>query len=194
MRDQASKLAHCGNVFYNEWAGKLAELLVGLTGREGGLGWVPGATQKETEGARVFFGSTGTEANEGAFKFARKVSKDRWLAANSSKPESDYRKFRITSFNNAFHGRTMGALSATPNPKYQDPFRPLVPGFDVGVYNGDAESVKTSIGADTCAVIVEPIQGEGGVYAASEEWLRMVRKRCDEVGAVLIFDEIQVRV
>jgi acetylornithine aminotransferase len=85
----------------------------------------------------------------------------------------------------------MGALSVTTNPKYQKPFMPLIPDVDVGKLN-DLEGIDELVGKDTCAVIVEPIQGEGGVNTAKEEWLRALRKRCDEVGAVLIFDEIQV--
>ena len=85
----------------------------------------------------------------------------------------------------------MGALSVTTNSKYQKPFAPLIPNVDVGQLN-DLEGINELVGKDTCAVIVEPIQGEGGINAAREEWLRALRKRCDEVGAVLIFDEIQV--
>jgi len=87
----------------------------------------------------------------------------------------------------------MGALSVTTNPKYQKPFAPLIPDVDVGRLN-DLEGINELVGKDTCTVIVEPIQGEGGVNAASEDWLRALRKRCDEVGAVLIFDEIQVHI
>lgn len=85
----------------------------------------------------------------------------------------------------------MGALSVTPTEKYQRPFTPLIPGVDVGKLN-DLEGLRTLVGPDTCAVIVEPIQGEGGIHTAQEEWLRALRRRCYEVGAVLIFDEIQV--
>ncbi|KAG8893239.1 acetylornithine aminotransferase [Tulasnella sp. 408] len=84
----------------------------------------------------------------------------------------------------------MGALSATTNPKYQKPFEPLIPGFSVGELN-DYEGVSKMIDSDTCAVIVEPVQGEGGLSVCEADWLRLLRKRCDEVGAVLIFDEIQ---
>jgi len=85
----------------------------------------------------------------------------------------------------------MGALSVTSTPKYQLPFIPLLPGIDVGKLN-DFEGLQSLVGDDTCAVIVEPIQGEGGINTATEEWLRALRRRCDDVGAVLIFDEIQV--
>lgn len=85
----------------------------------------------------------------------------------------------------------MGALSVTTNPKYQKPFTPLIPGVKVGHLN-DTVDLEGLIGEKTCAVIVEPIQGEGGIHAADASWLRVLRKRCDEVGAVLIYDEIQV--
>jgi acetylornithine aminotransferase len=168
-------------VYHNEWAPRLAELLVTLTQREGGLGFARGTT---TGGAKVFFSNSGTEANEGALKIARKVGKDRAAAGAS--------KTRIACFENAFHGRSMGALSVTPNPKYQAPFAPLLPGIDVGVLNNLA-GLDALVTEETCAVIVEPIQGEGGVNSASAEWLAALRSRCDAVGAVLIFDEIQVR-
>jgi len=171
-------------VYHNEWAPQLAELLVTLTQREGGLGFAPGTSP--SAGAKVFFSNSGTEANEGALKIARKVGKDRASAAGVA-PEG---KTRIACFANAFHGRSMGALSVTPNAKYQAPFAPLLPGIDVGTLN-DVAGLEGLVTAETCAVIVEPIQGEGGVNTASTEWLAALRKRCDAVGAVLIFDEIQ---
>jgi acetylornithine aminotransferase len=133
------------------------------------------------DAAQVFISNSGTEANEAAIKFARKVGRS--LDESGAKHE-------FVSFHNSFHGRTMGALSATPNPKYQTPFSPMVPGFKYGNYN-DIEQLQTLITDKTCGVIVEPIQGEGGVNVATPEFLVALRKRCDEVGAVLIFDEIQ---
>ncbi|KAJ7781505.1 acetylornithine aminotransferase [Mycena metata] len=180
IAEQAGKLLHTSNVYHNEWAPRLAELLVTLTQRDGGLGFAPGTTSGG--GAKVFFTNSGTEANEGALKIARKVGKDRAAEGTS--------KTRIVCFENAFHGRSFGSLSVTPNPKYQAPFAPLLPGVDVGHLN-DVEAIEGLIGEETCAVIVEPIQGEGGVNTANEEWLRALRRRCDAVGAVLIFDEIQ---
>ncbi|KIY45850.1 acetylornithine and succinylornithine aminotransferase [Fistulina hepatica ATCC 64428] len=177
MQEQSASLLHTSNVYHNEWAPKLAQLLVTLTQKNGGLGFSPGTTEG---GAKVFFANSGTEANEGALKIARKVGKDRGGAS----------KTRITCFKNAFHGRTMGALSVTPNNKYQGPFVPLIPGIDVGEYN-NFPSLESLITSDTCAVIVEPIQGEGGVNPARAEWLATLRARCDSTGAVLIFDEIQ---
>lgn len=192
LTEQAGKLLHTSNVYHNEWAGKLAELLVTLTRTEGGLGYTVAGNQGPN--AKVFFSNSGTEANEGALKIARKVGKDRWAACASNRSWDDAActKTRIVCFENSFHGRSMGALSVTINAKYQKPFMPLIPGVDVGKLN-DLEGLENLVGEDTCAVIVEPVQGEGGIHNASEEWLRALRKRCDDVGAVLIFDEIQVR-
>jgi len=145
----------------------------------GGLGFEKGT--EGSGGGKVFFSNSGTEANEGALKIARKVGKDRSPSGS---------KTRLVCFEGSFHGRSMGALSVTSNPKYQKPFAPLIPGVDVGRLN-EMRSVEELIGPDTCGVIVEPIQGEGGVHVAEVDWLRAVRKRCHEVGAVLIFDEIQ---
>lgn len=185
-------------MYHNEWAGPLAELLVTTTQRDGGLGYAPGTTEADTNnkpGAKVFFANSGTEANEGALKIARKVGKDRWAANDTSRRSWDSEactKTRIVCFENSFHGRSMGALSVTSNPKYQKPFVPLIPGVDVGKLNV-FEGLEGLVGEDTCAVILEPIQGEGGINVAETDWLVALRKRCDEVGAVLIFDEIQVR-
>lgn len=185
-------------MFYNQWATALAELIVSLTQREGGLGWLsssaPSSDSQPSSGAKVFFANSGTEANEGALKIARKVGKDRWAAKKGRDVRWDEpacRKWRIACFENSFHGRTMGSLSATNNTKYQKPFAPLVPGFDCGKVN-DHDGLHQLITEDTCGVIVEPIQGEGGIFVVDAEWLKALRKRCDEVGAVLIFDEIQV--
>ncbi|RPD61855.1 acetylornithine and succinylornithine aminotransferase [Lentinus tigrinus ALCF2SS1-7] len=194
MRTTASTLLHSSNVYHHEHAGKLAELLITLTQSEGGLGWAPGSSHPPTSGsggAKVFFSNSGTEANEGALKVARKVGKERWAAA-TGKPWDDPScdKYEIVCFEHGFHGRSMGALSVTSNPKYQKPFMPLIPGIKVGQLN-DTPALESLVGEKTCAVIVEPIQGEGGIHPADVEWLRALRKRCDEVGAVLIYDEIQ---
>ncbi|KAJ7638543.1 acetylornithine aminotransferase [Roridomyces roridus] len=182
LAKQAGKLLHTSNVYHNEWAPQLAALLVQLTQREGGLGFTPNTSV--VGGAKVFFSNSGTEANEGALKIARKVGKDR---AKDAGVDS---KTRIVCFEGGFHGRSMGALSVTTNPKYQAPFAPLLPGIDVGTLN-DLAGLEKLVTGETCAVIVEPIQGEGGINVASTEWLVALRKRCDAVGAVLIFDEIQ---
>lgn len=135
---------------------------------------MPGASQ-------VFLSNSGTEANEAALKFARKV-------AYSKDPSAG--KTEVVSFKGSFHGRTFGTLSATPNEKYQAPFEPLVPGFRAGTFN-DVEAIPELINEKTCAVMVEPIQGEGGINVATPEFLIALRQRCDEVGALLIFDEVQ---
>ena len=176
-------MLHTSNLYHNEYAGKLAELLVELTKSHDAPSF---------DGAKVFFANSGTEANEGALKVARKVGKDRWAKA-TGKPADDPScdKYEIVCFENAFHGRSMGALSVTTNPKYQNPFTPLIPGVRVGKLNSQ-ETIDNLVSEKTCAVIVEPIQGEGGIQSASVDWLKALRKKCDEVGAVLIFDEIQV--
>jgi acetylornithine aminotransferase len=133
------------------------------------------------DASQVFISNSGTEANEAAIKFSRKVGRS--LDSSGAKHE-------IVSFHNSFHGRSMGALSATPNPKYQTPFSPMVPGFKYGTFN-DVAQLSTLITNRTCGVIVEPIQGEGGVNVATPEFLFALRERCDAVGAVLTFDEIQ---
>jgi len=166
---------------------------VTTTQAEGGLGFSAGTVPSPgSHSAKVFFANSGTEANEGALKIARKVGKDRWAAAGPGRSwdSPECHKTRIACFEGSFHGRSMGALSVTTNPKYQAPFAPLLPGVDVGRLN-DVEGLKTLVGEETCAVIVEPIQGEGGINVATVDWLRALRKRCDEVGAVLIYDEIQ---
>ena len=169
-------------MYYNEPAAALASLIVRLTQREGGLGYPAGAQHPTgVPGAKVFFGNSGTEANEGALKVARKVGKDR---GGPTKTE-------IVCFKQSFHGRSFGALSVTSTSKYQDPFKPLVPGVRVGELN-QSEGLEDLITENTCAVIVEPIQGEGGVNTADIEWMRKLVQRARDTGAVVIFDEIQV--
>jgi len=129
---------------------------------------------------KAYFCNSGAEANEGALKFARKLA-----YVNERK-----NKTNVISFSKAFHGRTLGALSVTPTEKYQTPFKPMVPGAIVGEFNS-IDSAKALIDQDTVAVIVEPIQGEGGINLASADFLRALRQLCDENDAVLIFDEIQ---
>lgn len=131
--------------------------------------------------SKVFICNSGSEANEAAIKFARKVGKVR----NPSGTQHE-----IVSFQNSFHGRTMGSLSATPNPKYQKPFAPMIPGFRYGTYN-DIAGINDLVTENTCGVLIEPIQGEGGINVATPEFLQALRDRCNEVGAVLVYDEIQ---
>jgi predicted acetylornithine/succinylornithine family transaminase len=131
---------------------------------------------------RIFFCNSGAEANEGAFKFAR-----RWARTHGSSE-----KHEIVAFRGSFHGRTFGALAATDRPGYQEPFQPLMPGVRFGEI-GATDSLDQLIGYDrTAAVIIEPIQAEGGVVPVASEFLRSLRERCDREGVLLIFDEVQV--
>ncbi|KAL2048913.1 hypothetical protein ABVK25_010865 [Lepraria finkii] len=171
ISQQARTLIHTSNLYHNPWTGALSQLLVSKTHESGSM----------HEASKVFVCNSGSEANEAAIKFARKVGKIR-------QPSGE--QHEIVSFNQSFHGRTMGSLSATPNPKYQKPFGPMIPGFRYGNYNDEA-GIKDLVTEKTCGVIVEPIQGEGGVNMATPSFLQALRDRCNEVGAVLIYDEIQ---
>jgi acetylornithine aminotransferase len=170
-KNQVKTLVHTSNLYHNPWTGTLSKLIVEKTIAQGGM----------HTASKVFVCNSGSEANEAAIKFARKVGK-------IHDPSGE--KHEIVSFNNSFHGRTMGSLSATPNPKYQKPFSPMVPGFQYGTFN-DISSIPTLVGPKTCGVMIEPIQGEGGVNVATPEFLSALRTRCNEVNAVLIYDEIQ---
>jgi acetylornithine aminotransferase len=171
IADQAETLIHSSNLYHNAWTPVLSKLLISETQNQS-----PGSPLSQ-----VFISNSGSEANEAALKFARKV-------AYSKNPDSDQRE--IVSFQGSFHGRTLGSLSATPNHKYQAPFGPMLPGFRYGQFN-EIDSLPDLITSKTCGVIVEPIQGEGGVNVATPEFLQALRTHCDRVGAVLIFDEIQ---
>jgi acetylornithine/N-succinyldiaminopimelate aminotransferase len=163
MTEQASRLIHTSNLYYTEPGIRLARLLV-----------------ESCFADKVFFCNSGTEAVEGAFKFARKVASD---------THGD-RKTAIVAFEGAFHGRTMGAVAATHREKYRLPYMPVMPGVRFAPFN-DLAAARDTIGDDVCAVIVEPIQGEGGITAATDEFLRGLRELCDQHNALLIFDEIQ---
>jgi len=163
LKAQVDKLLHTSNLYYNEPAAEAAEKLVRMSGM-----------------SRVFFTNSGTEAIEGALKAARKYA---WQKDGRNDHE-------IIAMNHSFHGRSMGALSVTGNEKYQIPFRPLIGGIRFADYN-DLESVKAQFNDRTCAVILETIQGEGGIYPATEEFLKGVKALCEEHDALLILDEIQ---
>lgn len=163
IQDQAAKLIHASNLYYTEPGGQLAQILV----ENGGLD-------------RVFLCNSGAEANEGAFKLARKYH---YRNGNPNKT-------KIISVDHAFHGRTLAALAATPKPEYQEGFTPLPVGFAYTQF-GDFENLKALVDEDTAAVIVEPVQGEGGINVMTMEYLKHARQLCDEKGALLIFDEIQ---
>jgi len=159
----ATGLIHTSNLYYTAPQIELANMLV-----------------EKSFADRVFFSNTGAEANEGAIKFARKVQYEKGA----------HDKTEIVCFTGACHGRTMGAVALTPKEKYQKAFMPLMPGAVLAEFN-NLESAKAAIGAKTAGVIIEPIQGEGGVNVATPEFLKGLRELCDQNGAVLIFDEVQ---
>nr|OQO17906.1 Acetylornithine aminotransferase, mitochondrial [Rachicladosporium sp. CCFEE 5018] len=171
LYEQSQTLVHASNLYHNPWTGALSELLVQKTKEAGGMKDI----------SRAFICNSGSEANEAAIKFARKYGRS--LEPSGTKHE-------IVSFQGSFHGRTMGSLSATPNPKYQKPFSPMIPGFKYATYNS-IDSINELVTDKTCGVLIEPIQGEGGVNVATPEFLQALRDRCTEVGALLIYDEIQ---
>ena len=129
---------------------------------------------------RVFFTNSGTEAIEGAIKAAKKYAYTR----------DGHAGHEIIAMNHSFHGRSIGALSVTGNKHYQEPFEPLMPGVKFADYN-DLDSVKKRITDKTCAILFETVQGEGGIYPATKEFMEGVRKLCDEHDILLILDEIQ---
>ena len=160
--EQAARLIHVSNLFYTEPMARLAERLA-----------------ESSLGGRVFFANSGTEANECAIKIARKHAHSRGIA----EPE-------IVSFEGDFHGRTYGALAATPGLARNEAIGPMLPGFRSVPLN-DATALCEAVGEKTAAVMIEPIQGEAGVYPVSEEALLAARRACEETGALLILDEIQ---
>lgn len=163
IAEAATTLTHVSNLYYTIPQVELAKRLV-----------------THSFADRVFFANSGTESVEGALKFARK----RALVQHGEG------KSGIVAFKSGFHGRTMGALSTTYKAIYREPFGPLLDGVSFAPFN-DLEAARALIGPDTGAVIVEPVQGEGGINAATPEFLRGLRELCDEHGATLIFDEIQ---
>lgn len=163
LSKQADTLVHVSNLYYTIPQTELAAWLVAHSFAD-----------------KVFFCNSGAEANEAAIKLARKFFKD--------KGEPD--RYRIISMNQSFHGRTFGTLSATGQDKIKQGFSPILEGFDFVPFN-DFQAVLEKIGASTCAILLEPVQGEGGVRSADPEFLRKVRRLCDEMGILLIFDEIQ---
>ncbi|HEY3491558.1 MAG TPA: acetylornithine/succinylornithine family transaminase [Solirubrobacterales bacterium] len=162
VRDQTRQLMHVSNLFYTEPMARLAEQL-----------------SESSLGGRVFFANSGTEANECAIKIARKHAHARGVSA----PE-------IISFESDFHGRSYGALAATPGLAANEALGPMLPGFR-SVPRDDPAAMRAAVGAETAAVLVEPIQGEAGVFPVADEVLLAAREACDETGALLIFDEIQ---
>jgi acetylornithine aminotransferase len=163
LADQANTLWHVSNLYYTIPQIELAAWLVDHSFAD-----------------RVFFGNSGAEANEAAIKLARRYFKDR----------SEPQRFRIISMQQSFHGRTMATLSATGQDKIKKGFDPILDGFDFVAFN-DARAIASAINPETCAVMLEPIQGEGGVRCPDAEYLKHVRNLCDDAGILLIFDEIQ---
>jgi acetylornithine/N-succinyldiaminopimelate aminotransferase len=158
-----SGLLHVSNLYHTEPHARLAKQLC------------------ETSFAdKVHFSLTGADANEGAFKFARRYARE----------QGHEDKYEILAFSNAFHGRLFGSLAATPREKYQQPFQPLMPGVRFAEFN-DLASAQAAMSDKVCAIIVEPIQGEGGVYLASQKFMEGLRQLADQYDAILIFDEVQ---
>lgn len=160
--EQAGKLIHCSNLYYTEPQVLLIEKLAKLSGLD-----------------KVFIANSGAEANEGAIKLARKYGKMK----NSAKIE-------IVTAEHSFHGRTLATLTATGQPKYQEGYEPLPGGFRYVPFN-DKKALASVVSDKTCAVMVEPVQGEGGIHTPVEGYLKAAREICDKYGALLIFDEIQ---
>ena len=162
LKAQIDNLIHSSNLYYNTTCGKAAQAL-----------------KRVTDMDRVFFTNSGTEAIEGALKAARKYA---------YKKQSG--RYEFIAMKNSFHGRSMGALSVTEHEAYRTPFEPLIPGVSFAEFN-DLESVRKLVTGKTCAVILEPLQGEGGINIADEAFIKGIRKLCDEEDILMICDEIQ---
>lgn len=132
---------------------------------------------------RVFFTNSGTEANEAAIKFSRKFQRH-------SHPEEKFPATEFIAFSNSFHGRTLGALALTSKEHYRLPFEPVMPGVTFVEYGNIKEALKAIQSGKTAAVFVEPIQGEGGIFSATKDFLQLLRTACDDSGALLVFDEV----
>lgn len=163
LKNQVDALLHTSNLYYNPPIIKAAEAVVKASGMD-----------------RVFFTNSGTEAIEGAIKAAKKYAFTR----------DGHAGHEIIAMKHSFHGRSIGALSVTGNAHYQEPFEPLMPGIKFADYN-DLESVKALVTDKTCAIIMETVQGEGGIYPADADFLQGVRRLCDDKDILLILDEIQ---
>ena len=162
LKSQIDKMIHSSNLYYNTTCGHAAEELKRISGMD-----------------RVFFTNSGTEAIEGALKAARKYAYKKQTG-----------RYEFIAMENSFHGRSMGALSVTGSDAYREPFEPLVPGVSFAEFN-NLDSVKALVTSQTCAIILEPLQGEGGINVATEEFMAGIRKLCDDEGILMICDEIQ---
>jgi len=163
LAEQAGKLLHVSNLFYTRPQVELGQWLV-----------------RHSFADRVFFCNSGAEANEAAIKLARKYFHDR----------GEVGRFRIVAMEQSFHGRTMGTLSATGQKKIRQGFEPVLEGFSFVPYN-DPDALRTELDETVCAVLLEPIQGEGGIVCPDRDYLPAVRRMCDETGTLMILDEIQ---
>jgi acetylornithine aminotransferase/acetylornithine/N-succinyldiaminopimelate aminotransferase len=163
IKAQAEKFIHCSNLYYIEPQAKLAKALV-----------------ENSCANKVFFSNSGAEANEAAIKLARIYFKKKGM------PE----KYEIITLEKSFHGRTLATIAATGQDKYQKPYSPLTPSF-TSVPANDLEALKNTINENTCAIMLEPIQGEGGINLLSQEYMKGVRELCDKEGIFLILDEVQ---
>lgn len=165
ITEQAQKVMHCSNLYYTEIQAKAVRVTSEATGMD-----------------RVFYANCGAEANEGALKLARKYGKQKSSG-----------RFRIITAWHSFHGRTMATVTATGQPHYQEGYEPLPAGYEYVEY-GDIAALEAIMADNVCAVMLEPIQGEGGVHVPSDEYLQQVRVLCDKYDALLIFDEVQTGV
>lgn len=162
LKEQIDKLCHISNLYYHENCGKAAKALACASGMD-----------------KVFFTNSGAEAIEGALKAARKYA---WTKKTG--------RYELIAMEHSFHGRTAGAVSVTGHPEYREPFEPLLPGVHFAKYN-DLDSVKALVNEKTCGIILEPLQGEGGIHPATREFMEGIRKICDENDILMICDEVQ---
>ena len=162
LKAQLDKLCHISNLYYHENCGAAADALADASGMD-----------------KVFFTNSGAEAIEGALKTARKYA---WTKKSG--------RYEFIAMNHSFHGRTVGAVSVTGHSEYREPFEPLFPGVHFAEYN-DLDSVKALVSEKTCGIILEPLQGEGGIHPAAQEFMEGIRKLCDEQDILMICDEVQ---
>ena len=162
LKEQIDKLFHISNLYYHENCGIAAKALASASGMD-----------------KVFFTNSGAEAIEGALKAARKYA---WTKKSG--------RYELIAMEHSFHGRTAGAVSVTGHPEYREPFEPLLPGVRFAKYN-DLDSVKALVNEKTCGIILEPLQGEGGIHPVGQEFMEGIRKICDENDILMICDEVQ---
>ncbi|RGT73627.1 aspartate aminotransferase family protein [Ruminococcus sp. AF18-22] len=162
LKEQIDKICHISNLYYHETCGEAAKELNRISGMD-----------------RVFFTNSGSEANEGALKAARRYAYTKKTG-----------RYEFIAMDNSFHGRSFGAVSVTGHEAYREPFEPVLPGVKFARFN-DLDSVKELVSEKTCAIILEPLQGEGGINLATQEFMEGIRRLCDEKGILMICDEVQ---